>query len=785
MPYPQDLANLSIRISASLRDEEIRNDIDEAGANEDDLKAALIDIQSDVWTSAASQIDDYNQREKARDLGDAEIAKMSARLKPWLWGLLWIGVLVATSLTFPALAYLGIGSLAVLLGIPVYWLWLRRSLSAAKVKQQAINTELPVRLANAHKAVEMAITPNIRSYLTNLHDETYGVELPRKAFSGLAEIEGSQFEISTEARDKVKSLIGTMQSASLGISGPRGAGKTTLLWSVCQAGKTNRRVLSLFTSAPVLYDAREFLLHIFASLAARVIEKESGVPANRRWLDFDDLQKSSPVSRVVDPRVFASAAFLASLFLLYAGLSFGELRVRVLKRQAQEPAHASAQSQSQPRVSNPNDPLMSLVDVFGINPGAMMQYGAGLFLIAWTLNASQPTPLGLPALAMFALNGRRRRSAMISGVQDEQKPEGIKEATEILRALRVQQTYSSGWSGSLKFPVGIESSANSTLTWAEKQLSLPELVDEYRKFLGRASTMYDQIIIAIDELDKLASDELAEQFLNGIKAIFGQTGVFYLVSVSQNAMSSFECRGLPFRDVFDSSFDDVLNLDYLNLDASRRVIGRRVVGLPHPFVCFCHSMSGGLPRDLIRQCRGLFEQMRLRPDSTHNLASISKDLALKEVHSKIAAITIASQKLALDNEVSEFLNLLKPKGEWNNTTMSEVLRGLQNPYELLKKRLIDQSPPPEDLRKLTSLYEEAQAYLSFLLTVYELFGMKMDEKTWSSCVQDGTFDRLASVRQMMSVNRMMAVAAAEKIRQDLKLTIVDFHLPDIPAPSAM
>src|SRR6266481_5319359 len=138
MSYPQDLANLSIRISASLRDEEIRNDIDEAGANEDDLKAALIGIQSEVWIGAASQIDDYNQIEKARDFGDGEIAKMAARLKPWRWGISWMGVLAATGLwltnydlTRSTLAYLGIPVLAVLLGIPVYWLKLRRDLSAA------------------------------------------------------------------------------------------------------------------------------------------------------------------------------------------------------------------------------------------------------------------------------------------------------------------------------------------------------------------------------------------------------------------------------------------------------------------------------------------------------------------------------------------------------------------------------------------------------------------------------------------------------------------------------
>ena len=41
--------------------------------------------------------------------------------------------------------------------------------------------------------------------------------------------------------------------------------------------------------------------------------------------------------------------------------------------------------------------------------------------------------------------------------------------------------------------------------------------------------------------------EDAQQFLNEIKVLFGIEHCFYLLSVSESAMSSFERPGLPFR----------------------------------------------------------------------------------------------------------------------------------------------------------------------------------------------------------------------------------------------
>jgi ABC-type polar amino acid transport system ATPase subunit len=110
------------------------------------------------------------------------------------------------------------------------------------------------------------------------------------------------------------------------------------------------------------------------------------------------------------------------------------------------------------------------------------------------------------------------------------------------------------------------------------------------------------------ELDKIESDEKAQRFLTDIKVVFRAFNVFYLISVSENAMSQFERRGLRFREAFGSAFDEVVAVDYFDFDTSRHMLTDRVLGLPMQFHALCHVLSGGLARELMRTARDLVER---------------------------------------------------------------------------------------------------------------------------------------------------------------------------------
>jgi hypothetical protein len=113
----------------------------------------------------------------------------------------------------------------------------------------------------------------------------------------------------------------------------------------------------------------------------------------------------------------------------------------------------------------------------------------------------------------------------------------------------------------------------------------------------------DRVFIGVDELDKIGTAEQAEHFLNEVKGIFGIPHLYFMVAVSDDALNAFERRGLPLRDAFDSSFDEILRVEPLTYYESRRLLYRRVIGLTEPYVALCHCLAGGLARDLIRAAR--------------------------------------------------------------------------------------------------------------------------------------------------------------------------------------
>lgn len=133
-------------------------------------------------------------------------------------------------------------------------------------------------------------------------------------------------------------------------------------------------------------------------------------------------------------------------------------------------------------------------------------------------------------------------------------------------------------------------------------MTLPELTGRYADFV-RSITKERPLVVGIDELDKMASVDEAQRFLNDVKSLFGQPRTYYLISLSDDAMSAFERRGLPLRDVFESVFDDVLRVEPLNFEEAVQLLRRRVVGMAPPFVGLCYVLSGGLPREVIRTAR--------------------------------------------------------------------------------------------------------------------------------------------------------------------------------------
>jgi hypothetical protein len=362
---------------------------------------------------------------------------------------------------------------------------------------------------------------------------------------------------------------------------------------------------------------------------------------------------------------------------------------------------------------------------------------------------------------------------------ENKMPLFAKEAIQLLRDIKFQQSYTSGWSGALKLqlPISLESGITGSKTLAQNQMSNPEIVSTFIKYLTSIPQEF-QIIIGIDEMDKLDSDEQAQRFLNEIKSIFGLQRCFYLVSVSENAMSSFERRGLPFRDAFDSSFDSIVYVDYLDVAAARNLMEQRVIGRPIPFFCLSYCLSGGLARDLIRTFRQLME-LRQNDSNNNDLSTLCNSIVKAEIKAKVRASAVSAKKIKLDPEVNRFLEKLY---ELETDVISEQLL-LQATEDLFKHQGVNSAKPAQSdqdkktasrREDLKALIDQLATYFYFAETLLEFFNNSLKARTLKAAEENGKLDKLAQARQALAVDPSISRALLNDFRKSQKMIVPNF-----------
>jgi len=445
---------------------------------------------------------------------------------------------------------------------------------------------------------ELGIRPRVREVIGAHAVDPDSTILNVRSAEGLAEVGDVELSVDTQASLALEHLMRRMPGGSVGLAGARGTGKTTLINGFVHGRFTftRRRLVSFAEAAPVEYNARDFVLHVFATFCHRILAV-NGIDSR----NAADMAVWRGTTRYARSGTYPYAVLLATIAVALGSF----LIVTTLLPQA---AHL-------------RDP--------GLVSGVLIA-GAGLMLFVVAAYHGR-APMQTPTSARFL--GARQTTT------DEYllRTEVINDALDALFEMRFQQSYSSGWAGQLDLPVGFQAGLSATLALAQMQMSLPEVASRFRDLAKKMVDLGYTILIGIDEVDKIDDSARACAFLNDIKMLFGVPECYFLVSVSQDAMKQFHLRGVPLRDAFDSAFDEILSVAHLDLEAADRLVRRRVIGVSQPFLALAYCLAGGVPRDIIRSVRRMVN-LTLSPGVPNSLDAIARTMIALDLQEKADAL---------------------------------------------------------------------------------------------------------------------------------------------------
>lgn len=521
--------------------------------------------------------------------------------------------------------------------------------------------------------------------------------------------------VKTSSRDEVLALMDIMPGGSIGVAGSRGAGKSSLLRFFCESseGDGEDDPVRVLVTAPVGYDARDFCLHLAEQFCKEVLGHAGSAaeePARRR-LDEERRKRRALVLLTV-----------TSIYLVFAlGILFlvdGLTGSHVLSRVSREAV-----------------------------------LGAGTTLV------------GMLAL-MAVLVLRRSRS----DYRESDRGDFLQRVSRFRADIKYQQSFTTGYSGSLKFPVA-EGSISRTLSASSVPMSLPEIISRLRDLLKEATVSGPspsrrtgerrQVFVGIDEVDKIGSPSDAVRFLNEVKAVFGVPHCFFFVSVSEDALEGFERRGVQVREVFDSVFDQIVKAEPLDFVECRSLLHGRVAGLPSIFIAVCYDASGGLPRDLIRVARNMVRLLQASP-LPRSLDDIVPLVAEDAFRSFLDGTLVAIRRMDDTDAARIRLSLIRLRAQSVGSRLDSVLAGGVG-------QSIGASPS-------TVLGREVRAVAQFWRTLVDFYTLQCREGRAGAFLPDDSAEPLVLRSSLALVRRELQIDVELAIE---RLSIVNAEVSDL------
>ena len=533
---------------------------------------------------------------------------------------------------------------------------LRRGQSNLYLGEDAVGVRQPTMLASGPQ--DLSYLRRVASRMPDCQFQVLGrdeppyLEVPRETADLIREFRrdrsacafrafDEEYFVESPAWRRLRTVLGT-NGGAYALAGPRGAGKS---WLMLRALSHARRMggIALWYPCPSNYSVFEFLSTLSDNFANEI---ERRYRPDRLYPTL----ASSPWRVAVGAALVALGIVLAWQepadyeFVRVVGIVGLAGTLAAILWALSERSRPGARPTQSPAANERPSALARLGKAMRQRPaaGRFARWYAALalilmsgYLVYWGVaGGSAPTgnTLRVLVLATVALStGFLLLVLTLRAVAREREPERL--LTREAALLRERIRYSSRTKEANEMSArgglggifaGLKAAREKELV--ERPTTVASLIQDFRALAERAAQVSGRVVIAIDELDKIADAVAVRALLRDIKGIFEIKGVFFLVSVSDEATRSLRLGGIAGRDEFNSSFYAVIDVPPMDDDFLHTFFVKRGTPLAPRVARALSVLAGNNPRETLRIADAI-----LRADAGFDIERAVSSAVLAEV----------------------------------------------------------------------------------------------------------------------------------------------------------
>lgn len=259
----------------------------------------------------------------------------------------------------------------------------------------------------------------------------------------------------------------------------------------------------------------------------------------------------------------------------------------------------------------------------------------------------------------------------------------------------------------------------------QRELTLSGLTNLFIDYIKEVSQLYNRkMIICIDELDKLDDFEEVKKILREIKGALFVRNTYYFISISRDAALSFQGRLSSGRDIFESTFDDVITLNRLDSRQAWEIIEKRLVkgsevedndlykkseqtAKMETNAAALAMYAGGIPREIIRFLREvLLRDNRFDEVKPVDIGVLILKQRLDELIRDVSLIAVPGEKsLELYNLLEEIKAILVTPAGITPNSIKKTTSFIEKCLSIIDPENLYMKVSPSSAEKEKALYE--------------------------------------------------------------------------------